>query len=155
VKRPARKKAEPQVELVSEPGTESQGMAEQAEETPIQGVVEQAEETQSQGVPEQGEETLAAPLEAADDAGTSISTRSDNSCLEPTHVGASDDAHSQTGRGVPQERLRPKAQSMLFSSQLPKRPFLICSGTQLISWFSWTMRSLIALVLMNQVGLAM
>ena len=36
------------------------------------------------------------------------------------------------GSGVPQKRSRESAQSTLFSSQLPKRPSLMFSGTQLI-----------------------
>ena len=41
-------------------------------------------------------------------------------------------------------------QSMLFASQLPKRPFLICSGTQLMVLFNSTSRSRYALVRMYQ-----
>src|SRR3989338_1218133 len=39
---------------------------------------------------------------------------------------------SQTGKGVPQNRLREIAQSRAPSCHLPKRPSLICSGTQRI-----------------------
>src|SRR5579862_3692494 len=38
----------------------------------------------------------------------------------------------QIGIGVPQYLLRDTAQSLAFSSHLPKRPSLMCSGTQWI-----------------------
>ncbi len=48
----------------------------------------------------------------------------------------------QTGIGLPQNRFREIDQSRAFSSHLPNWPSLTCSGTQVISWFSSTMRSL-------------
>ena len=46
----------------------------------------------------------------------------------------------QTGIGAPQKRLRPMFQSRALASQLPKMPSRMCAGTQVIPWFSWTMR---------------
>ena len=46
------------------------------------------------------------------------------------------------------------AQSMLLDNQLPKRPFLMCSGTHCTSWLVATKRSLRAVVRMYQLGLA-
>jgi hypothetical protein len=64
----------------------------------------------------------------------------------PVHVdarvGGSSEVH--TGIGEPQNRLRLIDQSRAFSSHLPKLPSLTCSGTQLISWLSSTIRSRIA-----------
>ena len=59
-----------------------------------------------------------------------------------------------TGIGVPQNRSRLSAQSMLFSSQSPNRPCLMCSGCQRMASFSRSNASLIADVRANQVGLA-
>ena len=55
--------------------------------------------------------------------------------------GYSGSSDRQTGIGEPQKRLRLIAQSRAFSSHFPKLPFLMCSGCQVISWLSSTMRS--------------
>ena len=61
---------------------------------------------------------------------------------------------TQMGRGVPQYRSRLKAQSTLFSSQLPKRPCLMCSGTQLICSLFASSSPFFSVVRMYQEGLA-
>ena len=58
-----------------------------------------------------------------------------SSATEPTHV-SWPSVQRQMGSGVPQYRSRDRAQSTLFSSQLPKRPCLMCSGCQPIRSFS-------------------
>ena len=45
-------------------------------------------------------------------------------------------------------------QSRAFSSHLPNEPSLMWSGTQVICWFSSTIRSLIALTSTNQLETA-
>src|SRR5688572_10296388 len=60
----------------------------------------------------------------------SLPAFSDNSLTEPTHSRCLHSSHSQIGKGVPQYRSRLNDQSILFSSQFPKRPFLIWSGVQ-------------------------
>jgi len=54
-----------------------------------------------------------------------------------------------TGIGEPQKRLRLIVQSRAFSSHLPNDPSRMCSGTQVISWLSATMRSFTAVTLTN------
>ena len=54
-----------------------------------------------------------------------------------------------TGIGEPQNRFRLIAQSRAFSIHLPKLPSLTCSGTQVISWFSSTIRSRNSVTLTN------
>ena len=56
----------------------------------------------------------------------------------------------QTGTGAPQKRLRVIDQSRAPSSHLPNAPSVTYAGTQLISWFSSSIRSLMAVTLTNQ-----
>jgi len=56
----------------------------------------------------------------------------------------------QMGRGVPQNRLRLRFQSTMFSSQLPKRPSPVDLGFHWMVRFSSTILSLRAVVRMNQ-----
>jgi hypothetical protein len=51
--------------------------------------------------------------------------------------------------------LREIDQSRAFSSHLPNWPSLTCSGTQVISWLSSTIRSRIAVVATNHDDTAM
>src|ERR1035437_605477 len=46
------------------------------------------------------------------------------------------ESQTQTGSGVPQYRSREIAQSFISRSHSPKRPSLICAGSQFISLFS-------------------
>ena len=57
---------------------------------------------------------------------------------------------THTGMGAPQKRLREMDQSRAPASHLPKIPSLMCSGTQVISWLSSTMRSRMAVTRTNQ-----
>ncbi len=63
-------------------------------------------------------------------------------------------SHSQTFSGVPQKRLRLSDQSMLPASQLPKRPVPTSGGCQTMSALAATSCSRMALVRMNQLGVA-
>ena len=56
-------------------------------------------------------------------------------------AGRSDRRDIQTGIGDPQNRFREIDQSLAPSSHLPNWPSLMCAGTQLICWFSSTIRS--------------
>jgi len=67
-------------------------------------------------------------------------------------VGSSD---FHTGIGLPQKRFREIDQSRVFSSHLPNWPSLVCSGTQVISWLSSSIRSRIAVVATNHDETAM
>ena len=58
----------------------------------------------------------------------------------------------QMGSGVPQKRLRLRFQSLRLSSQLPNRPVPVDSGFQLMQWLSSDMRSLLAVLRMNQLS---
>src|SRR5580698_8456338 len=80
-------------------------------------------------------------------------TSRESSASEPTQVTCSF-GHSQTGSGVPQYRVRDRAQSTLLRSHSPYRPSLIVGGCQLVFSFSASSSSLIRVVLMYQDGSA-
>src|SRR5258708_1391929 len=63
-------------------------------------------------------------------------------------------AHSHTGRGAPQYRVRDSAQSTLPRSHEPYRPSLIPGGCQRVTAFSASSASLTAVVRMNHEGTA-
>src|SRR5437667_6463161 len=65
-------------------------------------------------------------------------------------AGFSDNSVRQTGRGVPQYRLRLRFQSTMFSSQLPNRPSPVDFGFQLMVLFNSTILSFRAVVFINQ-----
>src|SRR6266700_1118847 len=71
----------------------------------------------------------------------------DSSASEPTGV-TCDSAHTHSGSGVPQYLVRDSAQSTLFRSHSPYRPYLTVAGYQLVRSFSASSVSLIAVVLM-------
>src|ERR1700689_1852703 len=78
---------------------------------------------------------------------------SDSSASEPTQV-TCDCAHTHSGSGVPQYRVRDSAQSTLLRSHSPYRPCLTVAGHQFVCSFCSSSRSLIAVVLMYQEGSA-
>ena len=80
--------------------------------------------------------------------------RSTTSAFEPAQASAPQASQRQNGRGVPQYRSRLTAQSMLFSSQLPKRPCLMCPGYQLMRSFPAVSPSRWRVVRMYQLGFA-
>src|SRR6185436_19736495 len=73
-----------------------------------------------------------------------------SSSIDPIHFSSSPSSVFQIGSGVPQKRLRLRFQSTIFSSQFPKRPSPVDLGFQLIVLFNATIRSLTAVVFMNQ-----
>src|SRR6266487_496395 len=77
----------------------------------------------------------------------------DSSTSEPTQVRC-DSGHSHRGSGVPQYRVRDSAQSTLFRSHSPYRPYLTVAGYQLVRSFSSSSLPLIAVVLMYHEGTA-
>ena len=77
----------------------------------------------------------------------------DSSASEPTQVRC-DCEHSHSGSGVPQYLVRDSAQSTLFRSHSPYRPYLTVAGYQLVRSFSASSLSLIAVVLMYHEGTA-
>ena len=80
--------------------------------------------------------------------------RTARSVTDRTHVSWPQSVQRQTGIGVPQKRSRESAQSTLFASQSPKRPWRMCSGCQPICSFSRRSASLCSDVRANHVGLA-
>src|SRR6185312_6124090 len=64
-----------------------------------------------------------------------------SSASEPTQVRC-DSGHSHRGSGVPQYLVRDSAQSTLFRSHSPYRPYLTVSGYQLVRSFSASSLSL-------------
>src|SRR6266446_1126088 len=72
---------------------------------------------------------------------------SDSSASEPTQVRC-ESGHTHRGSGVPQYLVRDSAQSTLFRSHSPYRPYLTVAGYQLVRSFSASSLSLIAVVLM-------
>ena len=84
---------------------------------------------------------------------TSRPASSDSSASEPTQVACSA-GHSQIGSGVPQYRVRDSAQSTLFRSQSPYRPYLIVGGCQFVASFCASSSAAILVVAMNQDGSA-
>ncbi|RYD82447.1 MAG: hypothetical protein EOP53_03700, partial [Sphingobacteriales bacterium] len=79
-----------------------------------------------------------------------LSTSFSSSATEPIQTVSSPLSVLQIGSGVPQKRERLKFQSTRFSSQLPNLPVPVEAGFQLMVLFSSIMRSLKAVVLMNQ-----
>ncbi len=61
--------------------------------------------------------------------------------MEPMHTTVPVTSFTHRGSGVPQTRLREIAQSRAPSSQLPKRPSRMCSGTQCTCAFTASSRS--------------
>ena len=55
----------------------------------------------------------------------------------------------QMGSGVPQKRSRESAQSTFVRRNSPKRPSLMCAGSQWTCWLFSMTRSISAVVLMN------
>jgi hypothetical protein len=84
---------------------------------------------------------------------TSRPASEDSSASEPTQVRCPD-AQVQTGSGVPQYRLRDRAQSTLLRSQSPYRPCLMVGGCQLVCSFWASSSSRMAVVRMNHDGSA-
>ena len=63
----------------------------------------------------------------------SVSSLRPSSAEELTQRCSPQSSQIQIGTGVPQYRLRENCQSMLFSSQSPIRPALMCPGTQFVA----------------------
>src|SRR5215470_17501170 len=76
-----------------------------------------------------------------------------SSASAPTGV-TCDDGHTHSGSGVPQYLVRDSAQSTLFRSHSPYRPYLTVAGYQFVRSFSASSLSLAAVVLMNHEGTA-
>src|SRR6185312_11358052 len=72
-----------------------------------------------------------------------------NSSIEPIHFSSAPSSVRQTGKGVPQNLLRLKFQSTIFSSQLPNLPVPVEAGFQLIVLFSSIILSFTAVVFIN------
>src|SRR5262249_23542100 len=83
----------------------------------------------------------------------SVPASSPSSAREPTQV-TCPFPHSHSGSGVPQNLVRDSAQSTLFRSHSPSRPYLMPGGCQFVSSFCSSSWSLIAVVRMNQDGSA-
>ncbi len=83
-------------------------------------------------------------------------SRSSSSSEPYTSVrGKSGSSDTHTGSGEAQNRLREMHQSRAPASHLPNWPSLMCSGVQLICWFSSTMRSRNAVTDRNQESTAL
>src|SRR2546430_3659863 len=80
----------------------------------------------------------------------SASAGSPSSSVELTTRVSWQPSQTQNGSGVPQYRVREKAQSTLFSSQSPIRPVFMCGGTQLVALLLATSWSFITVVRMYQ-----
>ncbi len=63
-------------------------------------------------------------------------------------------SHCQIGSGVPHHRSRDSAQSTLLARKSPKRPSLMCSGSQKTCWLLAIASSIRSVVRMNQAGRA-
>ena len=83
---------------------------------------------------------------------TSVPASAPNSARDPTQT-VCPSSHRHTGRGVPQNRSRDSAQSMLLDSHSPMRPSRMCSGCQPMVWFCPTRSALRSDVRMYQLGL--